>query len=186
MSQPAPDQEVETLLKQLASPNEKDRISAVRKLGALSAREPRVIAALEELAAREPYSSVVEQVGTTLRSLGHPHPVWESQKSSSSPAYEKSYATIRERTFDLLIGFVGWSAINSLIWMILRSGDCSYGCIGFNLLLFPINLVILIVLAFARRWLAMGMLIAIAINFAIALAMGALLNALCAIPFFVK
>ncbi len=92
-----------------------------------------------------------------------------------------------EKRRDFFIGFVGWWVVNGALWLGLTGGE-GLGLGGFgillNLLLFPANLLMLIVLAFIRRWIALGGLAAIAVNLLIALIMGVTLAGFCFIPFF--
>ena len=61
----------------------------------------------------------------------------------------------------------------------------SYAFIS-NIYILPANLIALIILAFVRRRVALGILVALAVNFVIAIILGLFINVICFIPFFVK
>jgi hypothetical protein len=77
-------------------------------------------------------------------------------------------------------GFIGWYLVNGVIWVLPGNNE-------FNLLLtLPANILILIILAIIKRtrWIAFGMLTAIALNFLISLVLGLFNQAVCLVPFF--
>ncbi|MGC1376132.1 MAG: hypothetical protein WA821_07920 [Anaerolineales bacterium] len=82
------------------------------------------------------------------------------------------------------VGFVAWYVINGLIWW---GGTSNY---RFFLAIFtlPGNLIALLICAIVPRLrkVALGILIAIALNLVITLVLGMLTNALCFVPFFNK
>jgi len=99
----------------------------------------------------------------------------------------KTYATRPEKILDAVIGFVGWWVINSLIWVAITRGKwlwIDFGAPAMSWYLLPLGIVALIFLAFSRRWLALGILVAVALNLAIALVLGLTQYGTCAIPFF--
>jgi len=90
-----------------------------------------------------------------------------------------------------LWGFFGWYFIHIMLWLLFgaRIGD-DLGVTGegwyiINGLIFLANLFVLIVLAIIRatRKIALGILLAIGLNFAISLVMGLEYNGWCFIPF---
>lgn len=77
-------------------------------------------------------------------------------------------------------GFLGWFLVNGLIWLFFKDN------IGLNLLVFPVNLIVLIVLFAVKknRKYAQGVLAAVGVNLLISLILGLFFNAFCFIPFF--
>src|SRR5258708_6329597 len=60
----------------------------------------------------------------------------------------------------LVLGFVGWFAVNSLLWLPNLLTSCSLG------LLCPLpNVVVLVAVALKRRWIAWGIVLAYGVNF---------------------
>lgn len=93
---------------------------------------------------------------------------------------------------DFLIGFFGWFVLNGLVWLLVavvgQEGDfhdpLNYGEGLVNLCVLPLNVLALIILAFWRRWISLGMLSAVALNLFIALILGLTEYGTCAVPFF--
>jgi hypothetical protein len=90
-----------------------------------------------------------------------------------------------EKIRDVLIGFLGSWAINAAIWALIGR-DFEGMFIVFNIFILPGNVLLLIVMAFVRRWVALGLLAAYAANFLFALIMGLFYNGLCWIPFYIR
>lgn len=88
-------------------------------------------------------------------------------------------------------GFLGWYLVTGAIWFAINpkfSGyDGAYG-LFINLLCLPANMIALLILAINRstRRIAFGILVAMALNFFISLALGLTYNGPCFIPFFIK
>ena len=89
-------------------------------------------------------------------------------------------------------GFFGWHVINTVFWLLITPGPKSPNEFVYvylpNLLILPANIILLIVLAAIRptRWMALGILAALALNFLISLILGLNTNAVCFVPFLVK
>jgi len=84
------------------------------------------------------------------------------------------------------VGFLGWYLVNGLIWLILLRAS---GSNGFeNLLICPANGILLVILGINRptRFVALGILVALAANFVISIIAGLVFNAQCFIPFFIR
>ena len=83
------------------------------------------------------------------------------------------------RVIHFLIGFTGWSLMFFLFWPMFYGGGAFFILI--------INLLAIIYLAFhpKTRWIALGMLTAMAVNLMVSLVLGVIFNALCS-PFFGK
>ena len=122
-----------------------------------------------------------------------PEPEKPSEKIAKRP---KKQLTRNEKIRDFLIGFVGWWIISGLVWLGVTNATFSAPSrIGnellalfellFLLLFFLTQLIALILLAFRRGWIALGMLSAIAMNLVITLLIGLTQNAFCFAPFFI-
>ncbi len=91
-------------------------------------------------------------------------------------------------------GFIGWYIVNGLFWLIyvqfpVKDPNAIYGLspyLNMAMLATVINVILLIVLALIRRtrWIALGVLCALALNFAVSLVLGLSFNAFCLTPFF--
>lgn len=82
-----------------------------------------------------------------------------------------------------LIGFFGWFVFSASVWIPVRDGEEAF---FLNICIFPPTILALIVLGFIKRTkgLALGILLALAVNFVLSLARGLLFNATCFIPFY--
>jgi len=97
------------------------------------------------------------------------------------------------RNAQILYGFFGWYVINGLIWLILvnvnmdSSGGGPPAYVILNLLIFPANLLALILLAAGKRTrkMGLGILAALALNLLLSLLFGMLINGVCFIPFYI-
>ncbi|MGE5251503.1 MAG: hypothetical protein ACM3QS_14975 [Bacteroidota bacterium] len=94
------------------------------------------------------------------------------------PPGPKPVLTREQKLKRFLIGFLGWWIVNYPVWALFGGG---YGMIG--LITFPANIIVLIILAFRQRWVALGMLAAIAANLLISIMLGVTYMGLCFIPF---
>jgi hypothetical protein len=180
MPQPLSEQQIEQLLTELKHPQVARRQAAADEIAQRGIRDPRLDQVLERIVRKDPSRAVAE---AATSALGRPPPPRPSGHIYSSP-YEK----IR----DFVIGFVGWVAINAVLWLSSDrvslssywSRDMQFQCAAF--MLFVLNVAGLIVLAFTRRWIAFGSLVAFATNSLISLVLGSGLNALCGVPFYVN
>jgi hypothetical protein len=82
-----------------------------------------------------------------------------------------------------LIGFLGWFLVNALIYLQKFDQESLTICGG---LLFPVNLVLLVILLRKRPLVGWGMLSALGVNLVISLVFGVWNNALCFLPFFAR
>lgn len=78
-------------------------------------------------------------------------------------------------------GFFGWYLVMALIYGQRFDQESLMICGG---LLFPVNLVILVLLLKQQRYAGWGILSALGVNFVISLLLGLWNNALCFLPFF--
>lgn len=98
--------------------------------------------------------------------------------------------SLYRRQIPILAGFLGWFALNGLLWVLLgRSTTYTGGFtfdIGVNLLILPANLAVLLVCAFKARPVAGGILLAFGLNVLVSSLAGLMVNANRAIPFFIR
>lgn len=85
---------------------------------------------------------------------------------------------------DFAIGFSGWWIINGVVWGIVVDSKHFNGGILLPIVFYLAQWVTLLALAFTQRWIALGAIYAMAVNFAINIVMGLFINALCFTPFF--
>ena len=165
MSQPLPE-DIETLLQELRSQDASHRLKAVNSLANLKVIDRQILGALKSVAANDPDLIVRECAQDAL------------------PALRKGYIpSPQEKRIELLIGFIGWFVINGVLWVIASGTPVGIAYGIPNLILFPANVLVLIILARTRRWVALGVLIALAVNLLITLIMGVAFEGLCFIPF---
>lgn len=94
-----------------------------------------------------------------------------------------------EKSGRFAAGFLGWYLVNGLIWLLFSGGSLNgEGALILNFLIFPLNVIALLIFAFNRstRFFALGLLGALAVNFVISLVIGLQFNAMCFIPFFIQ
>jgi hypothetical protein len=104
------------------------------------------------------------------------------------PLTRKVYATRNEKIIDFAIGFVGWFIINGVLYACLVSlysrlptADSQGSVAALMLLALPllINIGLLVLLAFMRRWIAFGALAAFGLLLLGGLLLGLLIYATC-------
>ena len=99
----------------------------------------------------------------------------------------KVYTTRNEKVLDFVIGFAGWFFVNGLLYgcsiAILQAIDSSSSqsipVLLLGLLPLLINIGALILFAFTRRWIALGILAAFALVLVGVLLLGLVLYAVC-------
>ena len=100
----------------------------------------------------------------------------------------KVYTTRNEKIIDFAIGFVGWFLINGVLYTCLialysrlPTQDSQGSIAALMLLALPllINIGMLVLLAFTRRWIALGALVAFGLLLLGALVLGLLIYATC-------
>jgi hypothetical protein len=95
----------------------------------------------------------------------------------------KPVLTRRQKLWRFLIGFLGWFLVNTLVWVAAGALALQNDCFGFYdcshllfyfalLIVGPGNVVILILMAIKNRWVALGILGAISVNFVTGLILG--------------
>jgi hypothetical protein len=118
------------------------------------------------------------------------------QPAGGASKKPKRQLTRNEKIRDFLIGFVGWWIISGLVWLGATNATFTLPSrlwtellalfqLLFLLLFFLTQLIALILFAFRRGWIALGMLSAIALNLTVSLLVGMTQNAFCFAPFFV-
>ena len=166
MSQPLPE-DIETLRQELRSQDASHRLKAVNSLANLKVIDRQMLGALKSVAANDPDLIVRECAQDALHAL------------------RKGYIpSPQEKRIELLIGFIGWFVINGVLWAIAAGTPVGLAYLPPNLILFPANVLVLIILARTRRWVALGVLIALAVNLLITLIMGVVIAGFCFVPFF--
>jgi len=111
------------------------------------------------------------------RSKAHPNPDPEPIPDS-------------QKKIEISIGLAGWYLVNGLIWFWVSPSPVNgsgYSAL-FSFIMIPANILVLLVCALIPRLrnVALGILIALALNLFISLLLGMVANALCFIPFFHK
>jgi hypothetical protein len=100
----------------------------------------------------------------------------------------KVYTTRNEKVIDFAIGFVGWFLVNGMLYACLillysriPSQDSQGSIAALLLLALPllINIGLLVLLAFTRRWIALGALAAFALLLLGGLLLGLLAYTIC-------
>jgi hypothetical protein len=100
----------------------------------------------------------------------------------------KVYTTRQEKVLDFVIGFVGWFLVNGLLYgcsfVILQGLDSSGApesipALLLGLIPLIVNIGALIFFAFARRWIALGILAAFALVLVGVLLLGLVLYVVC-------
>jgi hypothetical protein len=184
MAEEPPDPEIEGLLADLRNDNEVRRFAAVEKLASLKPATDIVMNALKAAADQDPSRYVRQAALNALTALNVPQAELKSYTPLSAAAvYAKSPRTERqltrkEKMTHFAAGLIGWFVIVGLLWFV--SGQNTV----IGILLFPINLIVLITLAFKRPWLALGMVSALALNALVAQILGVAVAGICFIPFF--
>ena len=94
----------------------------------------------------------------------------------------KQWLTDNGKRVRFAIGFVGWWVAFSLVLVLLIGGGQGSLAIYDWIFVFPVQVIVLIILAFKQRQVALGMLSAIALNLVLSLLRGAVVSAVCFIP----
>ncbi len=177
MAIPASDERIRELLDALNSADPRVRAEAARELGESDRDDQQIILALDRLKSVDTDAKVVAAASEALAIL--------------RPAYVPPLTRKEkiERYRDFTGGFVGWYVVNGVIWGLQGPTYSMYGLTGNSvivwLIMFPSNVIALIALALFKRGMALGILTALALNFAVTLVLSLIYNALCGIPFFV-
>ena len=181
MSAQPPDAEIEKLLEELHSDAAFRRKAAAEKIAELRLSNEEVINALKTMAEADAVRPVRKAAVNALKSL-------------NSPLLAKFAMLLsrRSKITQFTIGFVGWFLVNvglAFLWggpSLAKYGQV-YGPgpgVSIGLLLFPANILLFFILVRVWRWVALGMLSAIALNLLIALILGIAVAGWCFIPFF--
>jgi len=168
-----PDPDIEHLLAELRSDDPARRKAAAEAVEQRGLRVDELDQALKRNALNDPNQYARQAAEQALVSLGVIAPPVSAARAAAA-WFQSHQAKIVQFT----MGFVGWFVINGILWF-LASGNITLG-----LVLFPANLVVLILVARRRQSAALGMLSAIAVNLVIALIIGIAIAGWCFIPFF--
>src|SRR5574341_783869 len=186
MAEQPSEETVSKLLADLQSMNSNRCLTAARTIAERMIVDPRLVTALRALDTKGNNEKVRRYALAALYALEHcelpADDLW-LLKSAKPPI------TTRQKYVDLIIGFVGWYVVNTSVWFWLLEGsrlsDGTGLAIAANLFILPPNMIALIILAFVRRWVALGVLAALGFNFLISIVVGLFVNAMCFVPFFV-
>ena len=113
MAEQTSEETIPQLLKELQSTDAYRRKSAAESLAALQTSNDQIANALRSAAANDPNRFVKQAAQEALIALGLEAPM--VSKPSPSPASKKELSR-NEKIRDFSIGFVGWWAINGIIW----------------------------------------------------------------------
>lgn len=119
--------------------------------------------------------------------MENPEPIKNQTEISTPPI-----SPLRKWAY-FAIGFIGWYLVNGLLFLLLGAklgfSDLTNEALLFvNLIIFPANLIITIILTVMRstRIIGFGILSALGLNLLISLIMGIFLKGVCFVPFFIK
>ena len=183
MAAQPPDSEIENLLAELRSEDAAQRKAALDQIGKSKVQNNEIVDIIKTQAQADPDEMVRYWAKQTLMAIGAV-PASMVSAASSNVAKPARVWSRNEKIRDFLIGMVGWYVVNGAVWLVFQGGQSNGGFL--NLLILPINVVVLLVTAFTRRYFALGLLASFAFNLLAALMLGATLNAFCWIPFFIK
>lgn len=182
------EEEIQEALRLLASDKDYERRAGAERLRYMKWDTPdqRVVQKLKEVAQSDPSQDVRSSASVTLQSWEAP-PVETEQGPANATLPVAVPPAVKRRNF--LIGFLGWYLVNGALWFILSGATFdateaqSSGAVCF---LFPLNLLLPVLFGVIRvtRWLALGILAALALNFLVSLILGMSFNGLCFVPFF--
>jgi len=161
---------INKLLDDLESGDLPRRVMAVRALAKLRARNQLITRILKRVVSRDPD--------------------WIVRLEAAAALIRRGLQTRAGKFIEFAIGFVGWFIVNGAIWAGIATGDFgaqrSLFLLFPNIFILPANLLALIILAFVRSSVALGLLTAYTVNFLLALIMGLLLYGVCWIPFYIR
>jgi hypothetical protein len=183
-----PDPEIEKLLAELRSGWVYRRMNAPAKIKERGLRNDEIIKALEVMAESDSNRHARQAATEALTALGVGEP-GSTAGTAAKPGKPVRQWSRNEKIRDFLIGFVGWYVVNGALWAALaRGASISTNEFGLfpNLLILPVNVLVLIITAFTRKWFALGLLTSFAVNWVLALLLGLTFNAYCWVPFFIK
>ncbi len=179
--------ETQRLLAQLDSQDASVRREAAKAALAHEPRDERILEKLKDVAADDPDPAVRWSAAKALLQAGIelPEETWQKVGPPIAPATPGPTAI---KWLGFLIGFAGWFLMNAGLWLLLLSLTVSQITLVLVILALPANLILLSMLALIKqtRWMALGVLSALALNLVITLVLGLFANAICGIPFFIK
>lgn len=179
MAEPSQGQ-IRQWLSNLRHPEPYLRVNAVQNLARLGTTTAEIVEAIKVVAGSDSDVAVrrVAQQALVELHVEQPGVPTAASRRSASP-WQKRFD--RGSRWGTLAGFVAWYAINGLLWIGLGR---SYYSVLNNALLFPANLAALVIFGYALPRVGFGILLAVTLNFVVALVLGLALNGFCLIPFF--
>ena len=181
-----PDSDVKQWLEDLQRADRNKRLEAAHQLEKWGSNTRTITGALEHVSANDADAAVRLAAEVALLAITHHS---RTLPSGRVVPKDKLALTSRQKYLRLAIGFVGWYLVNGLVWLPFN-GSATKGefALLINVFILPINLAILLILGLIRRtrWVALGILTALAFNLAVALIIGAVINGVCFVPFFIK
>jgi hypothetical protein len=129
----------------------------------------RVTASLATVASNDPNRYVRAAARHALFTLQDAAVPVEALPPAPPPA--RGFRNRRNR-LDFMVGFIGWFILNSLAWFLLvRFADYLSGIIAFEMmpLTLLVNVIMVVLLSLIRRWLGLGMVVALALALLIVL-----------------
>lgn len=105
---------------------------------------------------------------------------------SGLPALATTKQNRQRQWIHFASGFLGWFIIYGLVWWKMVPIELPGAIFWYDLCLFPINIILMIVLTVSKktRLIGFGILAAMAVNLIIALLMGVGMDAIFNVPFF--
>ncbi len=178
------------LLEELRSDAAYRRMAVIKTIAEQRVDDERIVKILKTIVTEDMSDAVRGYAQAALYALERgqlpPDAPWST---SSPPPQPVKQLSRNEKTRDFLIGFLGWFLVNGLVWAVITErigGELGQYSFIFGIFVLPPNLLALVILAFARRWVALGLLVAYAANFALALLAGAFINGVCWFPFYIR
>ncbi len=188
MDEQASEEQVQSALRLLESQKDYERRAGAERLRYVKWDTPdsAVVQKLKELAESDPSEDVRNAAAATLRYWEKPPVEAEPEHVTSTPPPPPVPTAVKRR--HLLIGFFGWYLVNGLLWFALTgaSFDAAQAPAQALCLLFAVNFLLPVVLGLSKaaRWMALGILAALALNFLVSLLVGTIINGICFVPFF--
>jgi hypothetical protein len=199
MMEPPNEATIQQLLVELQSGEAYRRTGAAETIKIRKILDERLTNALNNIALHDPNSIVrnmakdaLAALGLALGDLGVAKITDNPPVATTSSSKSGKQMSRNEKWRDFLIGFLGWYAVNVPIWLFLTNlyqssnTSASSAPLSLSCLLFPVNVLVLVICAFTMRWVALGILTSYAANFLLAMMLGLMFQAACWIPFFIK
>jgi hypothetical protein len=168
------EEEIKKLLRDLQSKKAYRRRQAAETLGEMEAGNERVTASLATVASNDPNRYVRAAARHSLFTLQDASVPVEALPPEPPPA--RGFRNRRNR-LDFMVGLISWFILNGLAWFLLvRFADYALGIIAFEMmpLTLLVNGIAVVLLSLIRRWLGLGVLVALALALLIVVGRGVL------------